>query len=104
MPEGMFELTSFQRDLLVIAAEKEKPSGQEIKDEIEGIYETEITHGRLYPNLDTLVEKGYIDKGAIDRRTNFYRVNDRGMAALRDRREWQDRYLKEAESELVHSV
>lgn len=101
MPEGMFELTSFQRDLLVIAAEKERPSGQDIKDEIEATYDTEITHGRLYPNLDTLAEKGYIEKGRIDRRTNFYEVNERGYGALRDQRAWQDEYLEAAESEVI---
>lgn len=104
MPEGMFELTSFQRDLLFVAAEKERPSGQEIKDDIEATYETEITHGRLYPNLDTLAEKGYIDKGEIDRRTNYYDVNDQGLGALQHRREWQDRYLDAAELEAVPSV
>lgn len=99
MPDGLFELTSFQRDLLFIAAERERPSGQEIKEEVEATYGTEITHGRLYPNLDTLAEKGYIDKGEIDRRTNYYQVNERGMEALAERREWQDRYLEAAESE-----
>ena len=101
MPEGMFELTSFQRDLLVVAAEKERPSGQEIKDEIEETYGTEITHGRLYPNLDTLADKGYIEKGRIDRRTNFYDVSDRGYGALRDQRAWQDQYLEAAGAEIT---
>ncbi len=99
MPDGLFELTSFQRDLLFIAAEKQRPSGQEIKEEIESTYGTEITHGRLYPNLDTLADKGYIEKGEIDRRTNFYDVNEQGMTALERRREWQNRYLDASEAE-----
>jgi DNA-binding PadR family transcriptional regulator len=67
----MFELTAFQRDLLYVAAGLRRPSGQEIKTELEQKID-EITHGRLYPNLDTLVELGYLTRGQIDRRTNFY--------------------------------
>lgn len=104
MTEGLFELTSFQRDLLVVAAEKDRPSGQDIKGEIEAAYDAEITHGRLYPNLDTLAEKGYLEKGEIDRRTNYYDVSDRGMGALRDRREWQNRYLESVEQEQIPST
>jgi len=41
----------------------DEPHGLAIKDELENYYEKEIHHGRLYPNLDTLVEKGLIEKG-----------------------------------------
>ncbi|MFO7907959.1 MAG: helix-turn-helix transcriptional regulator [Pirellulaceae bacterium] len=46
--------------------------GLAIKEELEDYYEKEIHHGRLYPNLDTLVEKGLVEKGQRDRRTNYY--------------------------------
>ena len=92
MSEGLFELTSFQRDLLYVAAGHDRPSGQEIKEEIERMYD-DITHGRLYPNLDTLAEKGYVDKGEINRRTNFYHTTEQGHRAIRDRREWENRYV-----------
>ena len=54
----MYDLTGFQRDLLTVTAGIEEPHGLAIKDELEKYYESEIYHGRLYPNLDTLVEKG----------------------------------------------
>ncbi len=92
MPEGLFELTSFQRDLLYVAAGQERPSGQQIKDEIEREYD-EITHGRLYPNLDTLAEKGYVEKGQINRRTNYYHATDRGREAITARRQWENQYV-----------
>lgn len=92
MSVPLFELTSFQRDILYVAIGKDEPSGQEIKDELEGELE-EITHGRLYPNLDTLVEKGYLEKGMIDRRTNFYGLSDQGARALLERRNWEDQYV-----------
>ncbi|WP_336135444.1 PadR family transcriptional regulator [Natronomonas amylolytica] len=88
----MFELTAFQRDLLYVTAGLNRPSGQEIKSELlESI--DRITHGRLYPNLDTLVEQGYLDRGQIDRRTNFYELTEFGKSAIRDRRQWENQYV-----------
>ena len=53
----MDQLTGFQRDLLYVIAGKDRPSGQEILDDINNYIDQPVTHGRLYPNLDTLVEK-----------------------------------------------
>ena len=92
MSDPLFELTSFQRDLLYVISGDEKPSGQEIKTELQTSMD-EITHGRLYPNLDTLVEKGYVEKGESDRRTNYYDVTEKGVSGIRDRREWENEYV-----------
>ncbi|SFH48189.1 Transcriptional regulator PadR-like family protein [Halorubrum aquaticum] len=92
MTDPLFELTSFQRDLLYVVVGETDPSGQEIKTELETEM-GEFTHGRLYPNLDTLVKKGYVEKGEIDRRTNLYRVTEKGFEGVRARREWENRYV-----------
>lgn len=92
MSNPLFGLTSFQRDLLYVIAGAERPSGQEIKTELQQSMD-EITHGRLYPNLDTLVGREYVDKGEIDRRTNFYELTEKGAESLSTRREWENRYL-----------
>ena len=89
----MYDLTGFQRDLLYVAAGKDEPKGLAIKDELEEYYEGEIHHGRLYPNLDTLVDKGLLEKGQIDRRTNYYQVTQRGRREIEARREWEDQYV-----------
>jgi PadR family transcriptional regulator PadR len=89
----MYDLTGFQRDLLYVVAGLEDPHGLAIKEELEGYYESEIHHGRLYPNLDTLVEKGLIDKGEQDQRTNFYTVTRRGRREIEARREWEGEYV-----------
>jgi DNA-binding PadR family transcriptional regulator len=91
----MHDLTGFQRDLLYAIAGLENPHGLAIKDELEGYYEKEIHHGRLYPNLDALVEKGLVEKGDKDRRTNYYTLTRRGRGEIEDRREWEDRYVNE---------
>ena len=91
----MYDLTGFQRDLLYVIAGLDEPKGLEIKDELEDYYEKEIHHGRLYPNLDTLVDKGLVEKGQLDRRTNYYVVTRRGNREIEDRREWEDQYVDE---------
>ena len=89
----MHDLTGFQRDLLYVVAGLEEPHGLAIKEELEEYYESEIHHGRLYPNLDTLVDKGLIDKGQRDQRTNFYTVTRRGRREIDARREWEGDYV-----------
>ena len=89
----MYDLTGFQRDLLYAIAGQDEPHGLAIKAELEDYYETEIHHGRLYPNLDTLVEKGLVEKGTIDRRTNSYAIAQRGRREIEARRDWEEQYV-----------
>ncbi|ELY56114.1 transcriptional regulator PadR family protein [Natronococcus amylolyticus DSM 10524] len=88
----MDDLTGFQRDLLYVIAGAEQPSGQEIKSEIEQYYSADINHGRLYPNLDAVVNKDLVEKGQLDRRTNYYELTETGEQAIEDRLEWVSRY------------
>ena len=85
----MFELTGFQRDLLYCIAGVEEAYGLGIKAELEEYSGIEINHGRLYPNLDQLVNKGYLEKSSIDKRTNEYVLTDAGHELLAERREWE---------------
>ncbi|THE66784.1 PadR family transcriptional regulator [Salinadaptatus halalkaliphilus] len=89
----MDDLTGFQRDLLYVIAGSDRPSGQAIKDDVEAYYEGEINHGRLYPNLDTVVNKGLVEKGELDRRTNYYAITDAGRESIDARRAWERQYF-----------
>jgi DNA-binding PadR family transcriptional regulator len=91
----MFELTGFQRDVLYCIAGADEPYGLGIKRELEEYGGTEVNHGRLYPNLDTLVERGYIEKQSIDKRTNSYELTDAGWELLTERHEWEAERLSE---------
>lgn len=91
----MDDLTGFQRDLLYVIAGADQPSGQDVKDEVETYYNSEINHGRLYPNLDTLVNKDLVEKGQLDRRTNYYEISDRGQQTIEERREWEQQYIED---------
>lgn len=89
----MHDLTGFQRDLLVVISGLNEPHGLAIKDELEDYYETEVNHGRLYPNLDELVGKGLVEKGQKDRRTNVYHLTQRGRREISARQEWESEYV-----------
>lgn len=89
----MFELTGFQRDALFVMAGLGKPHGLAIKDKLQEIYEVEVNHGRLYPNLDELVENGYVEKGEIDKRTNYYTLTSAGKDLLKKRQEWEQEMM-----------
>lgn len=87
-------MTAFQRDLLYVIAGLTEPHGLAIKDEMEGYYQKEVHHGRLYPNLDTLIDKGLVEKGHQDDHTNSYTLNRRGRREVEARREWENQYLE----------
>lgn len=89
----MNDLIAFQRDLLYVIGGLDDPHGLAIKDELEEYYEKEINHGQLYPNLDSLVDKGLVDKGEQDNRTNAYWLTARGEREIVARIEWEERYI-----------
>jgi len=87
-----FELIGFQRDLLYMIAGSDQPSGQTVRQKLES-YIDNANHGRLYPNLNTLVDHGLVEKGSQNKRTNYYEVTPRGERLLAHRREWEDQYI-----------
>lgn len=91
----MKDLSAFQRDLLLVINKLERPSGQAVKEELEIYYEESVTTGRLYSNLDTLVEKDYLVKGAANRRTNYYELTEKATSALAKRMRWERKYFEE---------
>jgi DNA-binding PadR family transcriptional regulator len=93
----MHDLTGFQRDLLYVIDGLDDPHGLALKASLENYYEKEIHHGRLYPNLDELVEKGLVEKGKKDQRTNIYTLTRRGRREIEARREWEQEYVEYAD-------
>ena len=81
------ELTAFQQNILTILAEDAR-YGLAIKRELESYYDSEVNHGRLYPNLDDLVEMGLVEKSELDKRTNEYALTEEGLEAVLGQLEW----------------
>ncbi len=81
------DLTAFQHNILVILAE-EPMYGLAIKRELEEYYDSEVNHGRLYPNLDDLVERGLVAKSELDKRTNQYELTEEGYGIVLGQLDW----------------
>jgi DNA-binding PadR family transcriptional regulator len=84
-------LTAFQRDILwtLFHEEDREAYGLRIKRQLETLYGTAVNHGRLYPNLDDLVEADLIAKSDLDKRTNNYALTDAATSLLADRQAWE---------------
>jgi PadR family transcriptional regulator PadR len=95
------ETTGFQRDLLCVLYGLDDPKGMEVQAELEEYYGSEVLHARVYQNLDSLVERGLVEKGERDSRTNYYRITDDGQATIRDVVEWKRQYTEGVEADTV---
>lgn len=81
------DLSAFQRDVLMVLkrleSRDEDSYGLGIKRHLEARYDESVNHGRLYPNLDKLIDWGLVECGQIDDRTNRYTLTERGKTRLR---------------------
>jgi DNA-binding PadR family transcriptional regulator len=80
------DLSAFQRDVLIVLrrleTSEEDSYGLAIKRRLESRYDDDVNHGRLYPNLDELVDLGLVERGEIDKRTNRYTLTPDGRSLL----------------------
>lgn len=87
---GPADLTLFQLEMLYVLADEGPQKGLAVKVGLQERYGEEVNHGRLYPNLDALVDMGLVEKSQRDRRTNEYVLSGAGRQFVRadaDRRE-----------------
>lgn len=99
------DLSAFQQAILTILSEEAR-YGLAIKRELEDYYAEDVNHGRLYPNLDTLVGMGLVEKSELDKRTNEYALTEAGHDALVDRLAWTfSRFITtESRATTVHAL
>ncbi|WP_440989543.1 PadR family transcriptional regulator [Haloarchaeobius baliensis] len=76
------ELSAFQLRILSVLHDREREYGLGVKRAVEAYYGHEINHGRLYQNLNRLVDEGLVAKSVLDGRTNLYSLTDRGAETL----------------------
>lgn len=88
MSASLNNLSAFQRDILYVISDLDKPYGLGIKAALEEYYETEVNTGRVYQNLSKLVSEGYLSKSEIDNRTNAYRLTARAREEMENRHRW----------------
>ena len=84
-------LTAFRRDILwtLFHEADHEAYGLHIKRQLETLYGEEVNHGRLYPNLDALVEDDLIEKSELDKRTNNYALTPTAEELLDSRLAWE---------------
>jgi len=75
-------LSAFQQEILRQLFD-EPDYGLGLKRDLEAYYGKEVNHGRLYPNLDELTERGLTEKTQQDKRTNEYALTDEGRYVVR---------------------
>lgn len=85
----MNDLNAFQRDILYALTELNQPNGRLIGRALRDYYGGDISHGRLYPNLDDLADRGLIDKTRAEGSENTYSLTPDGRERLTERREWE---------------
>lgn len=93
------QLSAFQRDLLSIMANKNGGYGLGLKEELESLYGSDVTHGQLYSNLDDLVEMDLVEKSALDKRTNQYKLTNDGETVVQTLANWFESCLEETGGE-----
>ena len=86
-PEGVDPqtLTLFQQNILLVLAESDGVDyGLGVKRSLEDLYGEDINNGRLYPNLDQLVDMRLVEKSELDKRTNEYALTEIGREVIRE--------------------
>lgn len=81
------DLTKFQTRILFVL-HGGPDYGLGVKRDLKAYYGEEINHGRLYPNLDQLVDAGLVIKSERDRRTNEYELTIGGVRVVEDELDW----------------
>lgn len=83
------ELTEFEVSILAVL-NGGRLSGVEIRSRLENYYGATVTHGRFYPRLDELAERGFVEKErkAFDNRTNAHELTSAGVSVLLERTQW----------------
>ena len=79
-----FDLNNSKRDLLVEIYQLDQPSGQDIRGRMKAEHGEDVKHGRLYPNLNDLVDLGLLDKGEQNLRSNYYQITNDGQRLVED--------------------
>lgn len=93
---AMESLSAVQRDLLFILAGTTRPDGPAIREALQSYYNSPVSDGQLYPNLNKLADNGFIEKTAVNRRRTRYDLTKKGELAIAARTDWQATYLADA--------
>ena len=80
------EFSGFRRDILILLALSGPTNGRGLLEDLSSFRDEDVNDGRLYPNLNALVDKGLVEKreNYHDLRSHQFRLADRGCQCLRE--------------------
>ena len=80
------EFSGFRRDILLVLAFGEPTNGRGLLEDLSSFRDEDVNEGRLYPNLNALVDAGLVEKreNLHDDRSHEFRLDDRGCQCLRE--------------------
>jgi DNA-binding PadR family transcriptional regulator len=86
VPHRFPELSDFRRDILLTLARSQPTNGSGLLADLSTLRDEQVNGGRLYPNLNALVDAGLVEKreNYHDDRSHEFRLDDQGRRALRD--------------------
>jgi DNA-binding PadR family transcriptional regulator len=80
--DELTNLTGFQRDVILCLAQDGPQKGTSVLQWLAEHGYDDPNHGRLYPNLDELQQRGFVAKSSRDKRTNEYALTSLGRGAV----------------------
>jgi DNA-binding PadR family transcriptional regulator len=80
------ELSDFRRDILLTLARAGATHGAGLVDDLSALRDEEIHDGRLYPNLNALVDADLVEKreNEHDERSHEFVLSERGRHSVRE--------------------
>ena len=78
------EFTTLRYDVLAVLAEESR-KGTAVKPVIDGIYQKDKSLPQIYNALNWLADRGLVDIGKLDARTNLYEITDDGRSVIEQR-------------------
>jgi len=91
---GKWLRSGLRRDICVVVASADEPTGQECKAALESRYGDRLEPKRFYGALDALTNAGHLEK-SVDGLQDRYALTAAGQRALRDHYAWVRTCLEE---------
>lgn len=92
-PTGPLNLNAMKRDLLVLLARMDQPSGREVHAELDSEYEDVMVYNTVSGALKELEADGYVrsERREEDERNKQYELTPFGVRSFEADLEWRDR-------------
>lgn len=79
-------ISGLQLELLCFVADKYEPDVNALREEYEHWHNTDVSYQSVYQAVERLTDHGYVEKMAIDGRSNCYMLTTEGAELLNSHR------------------